>query len=60
MGNFNHIDEIFGTPLDEITQGKVDGKIQGWQIVLGMGVVAAIGVGTYYYLEYQQNKLNEE
>jgi hypothetical protein len=60
MENFNHIDEIFGTPLDEITQGKVDGKIPGWQIALGISAIAAVGIGIYYCLEYHKNKVDEK
>ncbi len=54
-----HIDEIFGTPINDLPKTST-GSTNGWKIGLGLGLIVIVGVGVYYYIENKQKKVGDE
>jgi hypothetical protein len=47
MLDYSKINEIFGAPLNVVNRPNVPVKIQGWQIAVGIGIVALATYGAY-------------
>ncbi len=48
MIDYNKINEIFGAPLNVVNRPNVPVKIQGWQIAVGIGIIALATYGAYH------------
>lgn len=60
MENLAYIEELFGTPLDEVIKETNKNTIEGWKLLLGISLIVTAGVVTYQIVKSHQNQGKKE